>query len=179
MYGMDAMQYELTLPTDYDMGIIRDRVRRGGHALDDRAGLALKAYLVRTAGVAGSPVNQYAPFYLWHTPAAMTQFLIGGGGFHNIVRDFGRPPVHHWTVAAALTGPARTRPPLSASRTIAPLAWGEDLPELVEHPDLHTAAVAFDPYRWQLMRFALWTTPTPPDPDATEHYEVLHVSTPS
>ncbi|GGO10638.1 hypothetical protein GCM10010116_21330 [Microbispora rosea subsp. aerata] len=35
-----------------------------GHALDDRAGLGLKAYLIRERGVAGSPVNQYAPFYL-------------------------------------------------------------------------------------------------------------------
>ncbi len=34
-----AMQYEITLPTDYDMGIIRKRVAVGGSALDDRAGL--------------------------------------------------------------------------------------------------------------------------------------------
>lgn len=97
---MLAMQYSLTLPADYDMGIIRERVRRNGHALDDRAGLALKAYLIRVRGVDGSQVSQYAPFYLWNSPAAMTQFLIGGGGFQNIVRDFGRPPVSQWTVIA-------------------------------------------------------------------------------
>ncbi|GAA4261963.1 DUF4865 family protein [Dactylosporangium darangshiense] len=178
MYGMDAMQYELTLPTDYDMGTIRERVRRNGHALDERAGLGLKAYLIRTAGVDGSPVNQYAPFYLWNSAAAMTGFLIGGGGFQNIVRDFGRPPVRHWTAVATLAGPARDEAPVAATRLVAPLAWGEELPELAERPGLHTAAVAFDMYHWQLVRFALWSTPDPHDPGATERYEVLHVSAP-
>lgn len=175
---MDAMQYELTLPTDYDMGIIRERVRRAGHTLDDRAGLSLKAYVIRTAGVDGSPVNQYAPFYLWNSTAAIGHFLLGGGGFQNIVRDFGRPPARHWIVASVLTGPARHAPALAATRTVAPLPWGEQLPELVAHPDLHTAAVAFDPYRWEFVRFALWSTAKPEDPDATERYEVLHVSAP-
>lgn len=93
---MYAMQYEITLPADYDMGIIRDRVATRGHALDDRGGLGLKTYLIRERGVAGSPVNQYAPFYLWHDVGAMKDFLMGGGGFQGIVRDFGRPPVRHW-----------------------------------------------------------------------------------
>jgi hypothetical protein len=61
---MHAMQYEITLPADYDMEIIRERVATRGAALDDFAGLGLKAYLIRERGVDGSPVNQYAPFYL-------------------------------------------------------------------------------------------------------------------
>lgn len=61
---MYAMQYDIALPAGYDMTIIRERVATRGHALDDRAGLGLKAYLIRERGVAGSPVNQYAPFYL-------------------------------------------------------------------------------------------------------------------
>ncbi len=36
---MYAMQYEITLPADYDMGIIRARVATGGNALDDLPGL--------------------------------------------------------------------------------------------------------------------------------------------
>jgi hypothetical protein len=176
MYGMDAMQYELTLPTDYDMGIIRERVRRGGHALDGRPGLGVKAYLIRTAGVDGSPVNEYAPFYLWNTAAAMAGFLIGGGGFQNIVRDFGRPPVRHWTVVETLTGPGRASAVQSATRLTAPLPWGADLPALSARPGLHTAAVALDPHRWEVVRLCLWTTATPDDPEATQRYEVLHLS---
>ena len=33
------MQYEITLPTDYDMGIIRRRVETTAHRMDDFEGL--------------------------------------------------------------------------------------------------------------------------------------------
>ncbi|GAA3453080.1 DUF4865 family protein [Dactylosporangium matsuzakiense] len=173
MYGMDAMQYSLPLPTDYDMGTIRERVRRNGHALDDREGLGFKAYLIRTAGVDGSPVNEYAPFYVWNSAPAMTQFLLGGGGFQHIVRDFGRPAVQHWTVVSAVQGPARDQPPLSATRTVTPLEWGAELPAPTVGADLHTAVVAYDPSRWELLRFELWSAAH------RGPYEVLHLSAPS
>ena len=48
---MHAMQYEIPLPADYDMGIIRHRVATRGSALDDWAGLGVKAYLIRERGV--------------------------------------------------------------------------------------------------------------------------------
>lgn len=71
---MHAMQYEITLPADYDMGIVHERVAARGRLLDAFPGLGLKAYLVRERG-ADSPVNQYAPFYLWVTPEGMNSFL--------------------------------------------------------------------------------------------------------
>ncbi|HBF81361.1 MAG TPA: DUF4865 domain-containing protein [Streptomyces sp.] len=193
---MYAKQYEITLPADHDMGIIRERVAVGGHLLDDRAGLGLKAYVIRERGVDGSPVNQYAPFYLWNDTGAMAHFLVGGGGFQNIVRDFGRPAVHHWTGVACHTGPARTATPRAASRRLTPVPAGSDpdgtglgLAALIEHEteelrgiarrdDVHTAALAFDPQSWHLMRFVLWEDAVAPDEGATERYEVLHLSAP-
>ncbi|CAB0991303.1 hypothetical protein FRC0535_00020 [Corynebacterium diphtheriae] len=44
---MYAMQYQITLPTDYDMQIIRDRVIRTGHLMDGYHGLEFKAYLIQ------------------------------------------------------------------------------------------------------------------------------------
>ena len=38
---MHAMQYEITLPADYDMEIIRKRVATKGHLLDDFPGPVL------------------------------------------------------------------------------------------------------------------------------------------
>src|ERR1041384_4295925 len=99
---MYAAQYEITLPADYDMNIIRQRVANFGHLLDDRKGLALKAYLVREH----DEVNQYAPFYLWRDTGAMAHFLFGGGGFQNIIRDFGRPVVRQWTGVGSVAGAA-------------------------------------------------------------------------
>ncbi|GHF26060.1 DUF4865 domain-containing protein [Streptomyces mashuensis] len=190
---MHAMQYPLTLPADYDMGIIRERVATRGHVLDDRAGLGLKAYLVRERGDAGgSPVNQYAPFYLWHDQGAMAHFLAGGGGFQGIVADFGRPVVQHWTGLACAAGPARTAAPRAATRLLTPMPAGGDPAGQVEEAlaeagalarteGVHTVALAFDPRYWELMRFVLWeAAPAEWEKEAAgeERYEVLHLSAP-
>jgi hypothetical protein len=178
------------------MAIIRRRVEAARPVLDDRAGLGLKAYAVRDRGVDGSPVNQYAPIYLWHDPGAMSRFLLGGTGFDRIIRDFGRPAVHHWTGVAAAAGPARAAAPRAASRRLTPIpddpdrdrtglgltaliaAETEQLAALARRPGVHTAALAVDPYQWQLVRFVLWQDAVPGDDDATERYEVLHLSAP-
>jgi hypothetical protein len=189
-----ASQYEITLPADYDMRIVRKRVADFGHSLDDRAGLGLKAYIIRERDVNGSPVNQYAPFYLWNDTGAMGNFLLGGGGFQGIIRDFGRPAAHHWTGVASLAGPARAEVPKAASRRLTWLpddpdltglglaaridAEVEDLKTLARRDGVHTAALAVDPHHWQLLRFVLWHDTVPPGEDATERYEVLHLSAP-
>ncbi|GHC54599.1 DUF4865 family protein [Streptomyces cinnamoneus] len=187
---MYAMQYEITLPADYDMNVIRNRVATRGHALDDRAGLGLKAYVIRERGVDGSPVNQYAPFYLWAETGAMSRFLVGGGGFQGIIGDFGRPAVHHWTGIACEAGPARAAAPRAASRRLTPLPAGADPAALVEDAlgelrdlarteGVHTAALALDPRHWQLLRFVLWETAVPATAGTQdERYEVLHLSAP-
>ncbi|MFY1687607.1 DUF4865 family protein [Plantactinospora sp. WMMB782] len=195
---MYAKQYEITLPADYDMRIIRRRVAERGHLLDDRAGLALKAYLVRERGVGGSPVNRYAPFYLWHDVGPMAEFLVGGGGFQGIVRDFGRPAVRHWTGLAAMAGPARhaVAAPRAAERRLTALpaepdSEGDglglarriereiaDLATLAGRDGVHTAALAVDPQDWQLLRFVLWADAAP-EAANTERYEVLHLSAPA
>ncbi len=184
------MQYEITLPADYDMKIIRERVATRGHALDDRAGLGLKAYVIRERGVDGSPVNQYAPFYLWDGIGEMGEFLVGGGGFQGIVSDFGRPAVHHWTGVACHAGPARAGVPTAAARRLTPVPAGADPAAAVEEAlaelavtaraeGVHTAALAFDPRDWQLLRFVLWEEGVPAsEGEECERYEVLHLSAP-
>ncbi|MFE4513369.1 DUF4865 family protein [Kitasatospora sp. NPDC056783] len=196
---MHAMQYEITLPADYDMGIIRKRVADKGHLLDAYPGLGLKAYLVRERGLDGSSVNQYAPFYLWHTAEGMNGFL-WGPGFRALSADFGRPAVRHWLGAGLAhgTGVAGTKaagaepatgepaaPPTTATRETVRLSESADPAEAVEralaglpaHPALHTAAVAVDPSRWELVRFALWHGPAPEEAPGVR-YRVLHLSRP-
>ncbi|WP_316524914.1 DUF4865 family protein [Kitasatospora brasiliensis] len=196
---MHAMQYEITLPADYDMGIVRKRVADKGHLLDAYPGLGLKAYLVRERGREGSPVNQYAPFYLWRTTEGMNSFL-WGPGFRALSADFGRPAVHHWLGAglahgaraagaeAAVTeaaGVEATEPPTTATRETVRLPESADPAEAVEqalaelpaHPTLHTAAVAVDPSRWELLRLALWHGPAPEEAPGVR-YRVLHLSRP-
>ncbi|MFF3491916.1 DUF4865 family protein [Streptomyces sp. NPDC002795] len=183
---MHAMQYEITLPADYDMGIIRRRVETKGHLLDDFPGLGAKAYLMRERGVDGSPVNQYAPFYLWNGAAGMNAFL-WGAGFQGIVADFGRPVVQHWTGIAYDEGGAATARGRTAVRQRTPIEAGADLPKLtaeaVEGTDqlaqeqgVLFAASAIDPRTWELLTFSLWEHDTPKAPG--DRYEVLHLAQP-
>ncbi|MDQ1012377.1 hypothetical protein QFZ82_006862 [Streptomyces sp. V4I23] len=182
---MHAMQYEITLPADYDMGIIRDRVARRGHLLDGFPGLGLKAYLMRERA-AGSPVNQYAPLYLWAAPEGMNGFL-WGPGFQGIVDDFGRPEVQHWTGAAYHDGPSAAAGARTAVRRRQRLPPGVRPGPLVEEAAAETerlarregavcAALGVDPYRWELMHVTLWDHDSPAAPG--DRYEVLHVSSP-
>jgi hypothetical protein len=184
---MYAMHYAITLPADYDMGIIRERIATKGPLLDNLPDLGLKAYLVRERGVNGSPVNQYATFYLWASIEGMGGFLWGGRGFGSIVASFGRPPVRHWTGIACLAGPE----PLDAARfaTIredvmpddidpalaVPLARDE-LANGTSRPGVCLSALAVDPQTWRIVQFTLWAGEPPAD--AGTRYDVGHVSRP-
>ncbi|MFF3487855.1 DUF4865 family protein [Streptomyces sp. NPDC002701] len=183
---MHAMQYEITLPADYDTGIVRDRVARVGHLLDDWDGLGLKAYLLRERGVDGSPVNQYAPFYLWDTAEGMNSFL-WGPGFQGLVNDFGRPVVQHWTGLAYEDGGAAGAVPEVAVRRRVRVP--EDVPpaEVVQEAVGVTrrlaaldgvvgAAAAVDPRLWEVVHFSLWVHSTPRTTGET--FRVLHLSAP-
>ncbi|SEO51846.1 DUF4865 family protein [Actinacidiphila rubida] len=184
---MHAMNYRITLPADYDMGIVHRRVAAKGHLLDGFPGLGLKAYLVRERGTDGSPVNEYAPFYLWNTPEGMNSFL-WGPGFQGLVADFGRPTVEHWAGLAFERGAAVGAVPLSASRRVHRLDPAADpapvladevraLAEQAAAPGVHSAALAVDPRHWEVVRFTLWQDTAPPEP-GTDRYRVLHLSRP-
>ena len=183
---MHAMQYELTLPADYDMDIIRSRVARVGNLLDDWDGLGFKAYLLRERGVHGSPVNQYAPFYLWNTVEGMNRFL-WGGAFQGLVNDFGRPEVSQWTGLAYEEGGAAGSPAAVAVRQRQRIAGSGDLAEVMEDAVGETrrlagedgavfAAAAVDPHSWELVHFSLWEHDTPKAEG--DVFQVLHLSAP-
>ncbi|MGW0613640.1 DUF4865 family protein [Streptomyces sp. NPDC002788] len=181
---MHAMQYELTLPADYDMGVIRDRVARLGRLLDDWDGLGLKAYLIRERGLRGSPVNQYAPFYLWNTVEGMNAFL-WGGGFQGLSDAFGRPSVRQWTGLAYEEGAGsrvrfavRRRRPVPAAGALAEAAEDavREARRLAAEDGALLAAAAVDTSRWELVHFSLWEHD---DPKADgDVFEVLHLSAP-
>ncbi|WP_328840858.1 DUF4865 family protein [Streptomyces europaeiscabiei] len=183
---MHAMQYEITLPADYDMEVVRRRVASRGHALDAWEGLGLKAYLMRERGVHGSPVNQYAPFYLWNSVEGMNSFF-WGGGFQGIVDDFGRPSARQWTGLAYEAGGGAGSPARVAVRARRPVPGGVPLREVVEDAVRGTerlasldgavlAAAAVDTSRWEIVHFSVWDHDVPKAEGET--FQVLHMSTP-
>ncbi|GAA4930029.1 DUF4865 family protein [Streptomyces coeruleoprunus] len=182
---MHAMQYEITLPADYDMAVIRRRVATRGHLLDDFGGLGLKAYLIRERAD-GSPVNQYAPFYLWAAPEGMHDFL-WGPGFQGIVDDFGRPEVRHCAGVAYEEGPSAAAAPVEAVRHRAPVPEGEapsaavaravaGVERLAGTAGMVAAAAAVDPRHWEVVTFSLWAGEAPRGEG--EVFQVLHLSQP-
>jgi Domain of unknown function (DUF4865) len=184
---MQAMQYEITLPADYDMAIIRHRVATRGATTDAFEGLGLKAYAIRERGVGGSTVNQYAPFYLWTSTDAMNAFL-WGGPFGVLSRDFGRPVVQQWTGLAFERGPAYATAPSVATRRIQRIAPDADASaaiaaalaearERARTAGVHSAALAIDTRAWELMQFTLWDAERPAAAGELA-YEVLHLSSP-
>ncbi|QES40125.1 DUF4865 domain-containing protein [Streptomyces venezuelae] len=183
---MHAMQYEITLPADYDMGVIRHRVESKGHLLDDFPGLGFKAYLMRERGKDDSPVNQYAPFYLWNTAEGMNAFL-WGPGFRGLSEDFGRPVVQHWTTLAYEEGPASGAVPRTAVRRRQRIPEATPLPGLAAELAAEagrsartegavSALTAVDPRAWEAVHFSLWESDAPQG--VGDVFQVLHVSAP-
>ena len=185
---MYAMHYEITLPADYDMQIIRKRVADRGHMTDAFAGLGLKAYLIRERGKAGATLNQYSPFYLWNDTTGMSRFLWGGGGFEGIVESFGRPTVLTWSGLECRRGSMAGAMPRIATRERIVIPREANLSQIARDAvdeveciarqgDVFASACAIDPCSWERVTFTLWVD----EPDAGvpgERYEVLHLSRP-
>lgn len=187
---MIGMQYNFTLPADYDMSIIERRIRDKGPMLDGFPGLIFKAYLSarRDDNAHPSTANLYAPFYLWENTEAMNSFLCGPG-FAGVSNAFGWPQVNIWSVWSAQMQDNLANAKL-ASRTITPIAAYADLvslrqnanAEAREHLDSKGAIAsitAFDPNGWRYLRFQLWAAEPESEHQAEQFYAVGHVSLPS
>lgn len=85
---MIAAQYKISLPADYDMNIIRERVRNNGHSTDGFKDLKFKLYLITEKGMNGNLQNSYCPLYLWKSNEGLNEFLFNGY-YDNILRSFG------------------------------------------------------------------------------------------
>jgi hypothetical protein len=183
------MQYRITLPADYDMAIIRQRIADRGHLTDDFPQLAFKAYLYadRSEPYATGKENRYAPFYLWRDTQGMNTFL-GGAGFAGVIDSFGRPLVRTWSVWRANTARDLS---VATYATCETMAIGEHVAlggvreteqgyarADIEHGAL-AAVSAFDPTGWTIMRFRLWRDAVEACSDTVDVYRVGHISQPS
>lgn len=84
---MIGMQYKIILPKDYDIEIIRKRVKQNGYKTDGFQGLNFKAYLITEAGENKNLYNSYAPLYIWNNHEGMNKFIFDGF-YDNILESF-------------------------------------------------------------------------------------------
>ncbi len=85
---MIAMQYKIILPSDYDMNIIKNRVKNNGYKTDGFEDLKFKLYLISEKGINNNLQNSYCPLYLWESNKGLNKFLFTGF-YDNIITSFG------------------------------------------------------------------------------------------
>jgi hypothetical protein len=188
---MIAMQYNFSLPADYDMAIIDRRIRDKGPLLDNLPGLKFKAYLTARRGdaVTASRENLYAPFYVWQEEEGLSDFICGPG-FVAVSESFGRPQVNTWVVWRADTS-SDIRSARFAKREVVAIEPHVPLAELrQQESDAASVAislgnalasvVAFEPTHWTLVRFRLLAEPpAEASRPGVRAYNVGHLSLPS
>ncbi len=184
---MFLLNYQLSLPRTFDVAALRERIPSIGARFDATPGLGAKAFLVREQGVDGSPLNQYAPFYLFTDETAAATFLWGGTDFTGVAVAYGRPIAQTWIGGGYQRGPAIGETPRWAVRTVSRLpqdeapepvaaAAREALAARADEPALHSVAFGIDPRGWELVVFSMHTAK--PDPADGELYDVVHLSAP-
>ena len=85
---MIATQYKIILPHDYDMNIIKKRVKNNGYKIDGFEDLKFKLYLITEKGENNNLQNSYCPLYIWKDSKGLNKFLFDGF-YDNIINSFG------------------------------------------------------------------------------------------
>ncbi|MGG5342859.1 DUF4865 family protein [Enterococcus sp. AZ192] len=170
---MNAMQYKITLPNDYDMKIIRQRITDNGHKTDHFPGLLFKAYLI----IDTPTKKEYAPFYIWNDAKGMNQFIFEGF-YDNILASFGW---QHIAVAVPLK--------IERSAMFAQAAYVVEIEHPIqpaEHmttPDFSLKAtdclgkvLVYNPDKWRYVEFYFFAQAPEDFTDSRTVYELLHLS---
>lgn len=170
---MNAMQYTITLPNDYDMETIKERVRLNGNKTDGFEGLLLKAYLIMNT----DNRKEYAPFYLWNTHEGMNTFIFDGF-YDNILKSFGWQHIH-------IAVPLHIDLSKDILHTAYVLVIEHDItrashlvtPEFSLHNQAHLGKVlVYNPDKWKYVEFYFLENKPDMNDRLGDIYEVLHLS---
>ena len=155
------MQYNIKLPSDYDMTIIKNRVKENGFKTDGFEHLEMKSYLIAEKGKYGNIENEYAPFYLWNQVEGMNNFLLGGP-FNNILNSFGWTTVNTCEVICSTVKKYKDiqYAIINKKRILPRDDFGslferqkEDFEEWIEKAWLSSCIISYNPTTWELCTF--------------------------
>nr|WP_319513659.1 DUF4865 family protein [uncultured Cohaesibacter sp.] len=183
---MIAMQYSFTLPADYDMTRIDERIKSKGHLLNGFPHLKCKAYLSakRQDEAYSSQHNLYAPFYIWDDAEGASAFL-ASQGFEALKDSFGRPNTDIWLPLAHCVTDDVAKSQF-ATRHIAPIApqtsladLRKDMEEAVSTAIKRGATAAFagfDPHTWHQIYFEMGQHLPAQRDEETQIYRVGYIA---
>ncbi len=181
-YDQILMQYETPLPDDFDMDLVRSRVRKLAPQFDQYPGLRFKLYGVNDAKHAA--VNEYSSIYLWSSPDPM-RGLLAGDLFENYSQVFARPSVRSWLVYEIFGNILSVADAHYSLRRIVPIprqmkvgAFLEGWIEREHRSDALVQVIGLDPLNWQLADFSVWYD-LPQSLDFGHIYSLVHVSLPA
>jgi len=159
---MIVMHYRFTLPADYPMATIEQRIRLNGARLDGFPGLIAKAYLYARLDDDQLAVaeNRYAPLYFWQHASALQRFL-QSAGFQRLVDDFGWPVIENWLALNGDTLPASLDQACFITLRRWPIVPHSNLADLAQH----TGFSAWDVSRWQGLSVTASAVPSADEPE--------------
>lgn len=170
---MNAMQYKITLPNDYDMTIIRERVENNGFKTDGFQDLLLKAYLV----LDNETRKEYAPLYLWKQEGGMNRFIFEGF-YENILTSFGWQQIN-------IAVPLQVELGEAIKRAKFVLEIEQDIPrqDKMAAPDFSLERTAengrvlvYNPDKWKYVEFYFFSDYPENTSGNGVVYELLHLS---
>jgi hypothetical protein len=169
---MHAMQYNIILPNDYDMNIIRKRVADNGQQTDHFPGLKMKAYLM----IDQPQHKEYAPLYLWHQTDGMNHFIFDGF-FDNILNSFGWHPIQ--IAIPLLTDFSET---FATARYVVEISSELSTKQQMSRPTFTTSfpetvgkTLVYNPDKWQAVEFH-FLKEHPITNNNEKVYQLLHLS---
>lgn len=173
---MIAMQYKISLPDDYDMEIIRKRVRDNGYKTDGFQDLLFKAYLISEKGTFGNEKNEYAPLYFWKSNQGMNRFIFEGF-YDNILQSFGWQHINIGIVSICdwENNFEQSNFVLEIENVIAPTQQMKPLGFSSDFPDCTGKAVVYNPDKWRAAEFYFFEK-APGLPAHSKLYNLLYLS---
>lgn len=179
--SMIASQYKIVLPSDYDMGIIRQRVKVNGHKTDGFYGLKFRLYLITEKGINNNLQNSYSPLYLWKDSEGLNKFLFEGF-YDNILTSFGWQNVN---IGMSLidTTTERIKEAKFLFEAVGEIEPKESLKDFKNHiseamPKIENAEylVIYNPDKWKYHVFYFLDEPQKAQTKKGVIYEILHIS---
>lgn len=180
-----AMQYSITLPTEYPVEKLRARVAERAPHFINVPGLIHKSFLLDAAA------RRYAPFYIWESHGAMRDFCFSDL-FGGVIAVFGRPRIRHWSILSFDRGD-RTITPRFACYEIDRVPQDAPLADLrvcemeahrlaLHSPGLYARVVGLDSDRWEVVHYSLWAdekTKPKSNTDCMVGFEVMSIVEPN
>lgn len=173
---MIAMQYKISLPDDYDMEIIRKRVRDNGNKTDGFQDLLFKAYLISEKGTFANNRNEYAPLYLWKNSQGMNKFLFDGF-YNNILNSFGWQQINIGIVSICDLKKdfAKSNYVLEIERDIPETQHMKSLEFSLDFKSCTGKVIIYNPDKWKCVEFYFFEK-APNTVFNAKVYRLLHLS---